>query len=66
MDSKTEFQAVEHNQEEIVFAPDGQILLVIPGGCTSWEVVTNAVLNAEESTPIDTYPLTAVSEGGAS
>ena len=67
MDSKKEFLAVKRNQAEIVFSPHGKIVLVMPGHQSTWEVVTNAVLNSEEkTTEIDVYDLMATAEGGAS
>ena len=64
MDSKTEFL---EKVETILISANGQIVLVSQGKTTSWEVVTNAVLNAEEEpTEINIYDLMAVAEGGAS
>ena len=47
MDSKTELQAVDHNQM-ILISEDGSAVLVTPGRCVQLQVVTNAVLNAED------------------
>ena len=64
MDSKTEFQAVEHNQT-IILSSNGKAVLVTSGGCTTWEVVSNAILNIETGkTVADRFPTTT--KGGAS
>ncbi len=67
MDSKKEFLAVKHNQAEIVFSPHGKIVLVMPGHQSTWEIVTNAVLNCEEkSKEINVHDLMATAQGSAS
>ena len=67
MESKKEFLAVKHNQAEIVVSPHGEIVLVMPGHQSTWEVVTNAVLNCEEkTTEINVYNLMATVKGGGS
>ena len=63
MDSKTELQAVDHNQI-ILISENGSAVLMTPGRCVQLEVVTNAVLNAEdESCEIEVIQLST--EGGA-
>ena len=64
MGSKTEFL---EQTETILISQNGQIVLVSPDKTTSWEVVTNAVLNAQdEPTEINVYDLMATAKGGAS